>query len=235
MKQYDFQNNEMNQAGADHADPKRTHAYDSKMRKFRNYEEEAKGIATILNINKQMTVLDIGAGTGALTIELAKHCQEITAIDISNPMLQILKQKATESNLTNIRTVNAGFLTFDNNGKQFDRIISSAVLHHLPDFWKVIALRRVHSMLKDDGLFLLSDVVFSFAIDNYKQEMSAFLSDLEDKTDKEFAQDGVLHFKEEFSTFDWLLDSIVEKTGFKIKNKNFRYNAGITYVLERSK
>jgi putative AdoMet-dependent methyltransferase len=235
MKQYDFQYNEMSQAGADHADPKRAHAYDSKMRKFRNYEEEAKGIATILNINKQMTVLDIGAGTGALTIELAKHCQEITAIDISNPMLQILKQKATESNLTNIRTVNAGFLTFDNNGKQFDRIISSAVLHHLPDFWKVIALRRVHSMLKDDGLFLLSDVVFSFAIDNYKQEMSAFLSDLEDKTDKEFAQDGVLHFKEEFSTFDWLLDSIVEKTGFKIKNKNFRYNAGITYVLERSK
>jgi putative AdoMet-dependent methyltransferase len=235
MSNYDFQYNEMNQVGADHADPKRAKEYDSKMSKFRNYEQEAKRIVNLLNINTRMLILDIGAGTGALTIEMAKHCKEITAIDVSKPMLQILQQKATALNLTNVVTVNAGFLTYKNDGKLFDRIISNAVLHHLPDFWKVIALRRIHSMLKDDGLFLLSDIVFSFDIDNYQQEMTVFLTDMENKTDKEFVRDGILHFKEEFSTFDWLLDSIIEKAGFRIKNKNSLSNTQIVYVLEKQK
>ena len=232
---YDFQFDEMHQAGASHADPKRALEYDSKMQKFRNYSQEAKEIARLLNINDQMHVLDMGAGTGALTLELAHVCKEVTAVDVSAQMLNILTAKAHDRNISNINIVNSGFLTYDSKGRKFDRIISNVVLHHLPDFWKCIALRRMHSILQDDGMFLLSDVVFSFPMDDYRSEMNGFLSNLEKQTDAEFVRDGVLHFKEEFSTFDWLLDQMIERAGFRIKEKNRRSSTGIGYVLMKEK
>jgi putative AdoMet-dependent methyltransferase len=63
--------------------------------------------------------------------------------------------------------------------------------------------------------------------------MNTFLSDLENKTDKEFVKDGILHFKEEFSTFDWLLDLMIEKVGFKIREKNRPRSTWVSYVLEK--
>lgn len=233
MKDYDFQYNEMKQAGADHADPVRANVYDSKMQKFRNYSEEAKTIVKSLEITDQHSILDMGAGTGALSLELASYCKEVTAVDVSGQMLDILKKKAAERNITNIRTVKAGFLTYDNSGKLFDRIVSNVAFHHLPDFWKCVALHRIHSMLDKKGLFLLKDVVFSFPIDKYKTEMNAFLSDLEEKTDRDFVKDGVLHFKEEFSTFDWLLDKMIEKVGFKIREKKCPTSTMASYILEK--
>jgi hypothetical protein len=107
------------------------------------------------------------------------------------------------------------------------------VLHHLPDFWKCIALRRIHAMLTENGLFFLNDVVFSFPIDDYKSEMNRFLTNLEEKTDADFVKDGVLHFKEEFSTFDWILDLMIEKAGFAIVKKERRNNTGTAYILEK--
>jgi 2-polyprenyl-3-methyl-5-hydroxy-6-metoxy-1,4-benzoquinol methylase len=231
---YDFQFDEMHQVGADHADPVRANEYDSKMQMFRNYTEEARALVQELNITNQMSILDIGAGTGALSIELAAFCREITAVDISSNMLQILETKASKKGITNIRTSNSGFLTFDSSGKKYDRIISNVVMHHLPDFWKCIALRRVHSMLEDNGLFFLNDVVFSFPIDNYQSEMNTFLIDMEKRTDTEFVKDGILHLKEEFSTFDWLLDLMIEKTGFAIVKKNIRGTTLASYILRKA-
>lgn len=231
---YDFQFDEMHQVGADHADPVRAKEYDSKMQMFRNYAQEARNLVQELNITDKMSILDIGAGTGALAIELAAFCREITAIDISSNMLQILETKASKKGITNIRTCNSGFLTFDRCGKKYDRIISNAVMHHLPDFWKCIALRRVHSMLEDNGLFSLSDVVFSFPIDNYESELDTFLMHMKERTDEEFVKDGVLHLKQEFSTFDWLLDSVIEKTGFAIVKKNIGGTTFVSYILRKA-
>lgn len=231
---YDFQFDEMHQVGADHADPVRAKEYDSKMQMFRNYAQEARALVQELNITDQMSILDLGAGTGALSIELAAFCREVTAVDVSSNMLQILETKAGKRGTTNIRTCNSGFLTFDSTGKKFDRIISNVVMHHLPDFWKCIALRRVHAMLENDGLFFLNDVVFSFPIDTFQSEMEMFLIDMEKRTDAEFVKDGVLHLKEEFSTFDWLLDLMIQKAGFVIVKKNLRGTTLASYILRKA-
>lgn len=230
---YEFQFDEMHQAGADHADPTRASEYDNKMQKFRNYAQEARAIAEALGLTDTMSVLDMGAGTGALSLEFAGMCKEVTAVDVSSVMLQILQTKARERNIYNITTAHAGFLTFDNAGQTYDRIVSNVVLHHLPDFWKCVALRKVHAMLADDGLFFLHDVVFSFQVDDYESEMNLFLANLEQNTDADFVKDGVLHFREEFSTFDWVLDLMLEKTGFRIEEKKVRNSMAIAYVLSK--
>ena len=231
MGKYNFQYDEFRQAGADHSVPERAKAYDSKMQMFRDCKKEAHMLKELLGIRPNHRVMDIGAGTGAQTLELASFCKEIVAVDISSEMLSVLEEKAIDRNISNIKTVKAGFLTLKNEIGSFDYIISNAVLHHLPDFWKLAGLRNIRRYLNKDGLFYLFDVVLSFMPDNYDAEINAFLSRLEDRTDDEFVKDGVLHFKEEFSTYDWIMDLIIERAGFKIKDKIRKDNFQICYIL----
>ena len=231
MRNYNFQYDEFKQAGADHSVVERAKVYDSKMEMFRNYKKEASMLQELLGIQPNHRFLDIGAGTGALTLELSSFCREIVSIDVSTEMLSILEKKVVNRNISNIKTVKSGFLTFQSELMSFDYIISNAVLHHLPDFWKLVALQNVRKYLNRDGIFYLSDVVLSFIPDDYEDEINSFLSKLENQTDNEFVKDGILHFKEEFSTYDWILDSIIERAGFRIKDKIRKDNFHISYVL----
>jgi 2-polyprenyl-3-methyl-5-hydroxy-6-metoxy-1,4-benzoquinol methylase len=54
-------------------------------------------------------VLDLGCGTGLLTIPLAKIAKSVTALDISTEMLHRLRAKAEISNLHNIKYVNSSW------------------------------------------------------------------------------------------------------------------------------
>lgn len=50
-------------------------------------------------------VLEIGAGTGIFTLEIARNCAEVLAVDISGNMLEQLKRKAEKEGIGNIRVV----------------------------------------------------------------------------------------------------------------------------------
>lgn len=58
-------------------------------------------------INKEDTVLDLGCGNGIITIPIAKEVKSVTAIDLSDKMLEILDKKAKEENINNIKTMKA--------------------------------------------------------------------------------------------------------------------------------
>lgn len=53
------------------------------------------------------TLLDIGAGMGNYSIELARHCSSVTALDMNNDCLNALKYRASQCSLSNIRCINA--------------------------------------------------------------------------------------------------------------------------------
>src|SRR5512141_2394981 len=61
-------------------------------------------------------VLEIGAGTGIFTRAIARRCREVTAVDISASMLEILKGKAAGEGLGNIRTIAGNAETMDLGG-----------------------------------------------------------------------------------------------------------------------
>jgi len=58
-------------------------------------------------IQGSKSLLDIGAGCGALTIPLAQEIDNVTALEPSKPMMNIMKKEALKIGLHNINFVNA--------------------------------------------------------------------------------------------------------------------------------
>ena len=78
---------------------------------------------------------------------------------------------------------------------------------------------------------MLRDVVFSFEPDDYRAQMGGMLDMLAEQTGPELVDDGILHFREEYSTFDWILDRIIERTGFAIADKTVASPTMVEYIL----
>ena len=77
-------------------------------------------------------------------------------------MLEFARGKAQASGLDNIRFCQGGFLGCHEDKPPVDAVVTQFAMHHLPDFWKEAALRRIAKMLKPNGKLFLNDVIFSF-------------------------------------------------------------------------
>jgi len=77
---------------------------DSKLGERRNTQVD--WIKSRLNISPKCTILDIGAGTGALAIPLAKMVSHVTAIEPSDEMRSWLKTNIEDEKITNIGVIN---------------------------------------------------------------------------------------------------------------------------------
>lgn len=163
------------QVGTNYQDISNVQAYDQQMAKFRDVKKEAKDIIEAISLGREHSLLEIGTGTGNFAIEAAKHCNEIYAIDVSSAMIAYAKQKAQINGISNISFFQAGFLNYEHNGSPLDMIVSNLALHHLPDFWKMIALERIYNMLKLGGTFYLGDVVFSFPVEEYDNKINTWI------------------------------------------------------------
>lgn len=97
-------------------------------------------------------VLDIGCGTGALTILLKQlHPDtDVVGLDPDPKALEIARRKANRAGLS-IEFV-AGFGNrLDYADASFDRVFSSLMLHHLDHDAKLATLREVKRVLKPAG------------------------------------------------------------------------------------
>ncbi len=153
-----WQYNEMTQVGVDFSDIKEIRTYDEKMQKLRDIKKENEEILGYLNASKNHIIVEFGTGTGEFAVEASQHCSKIYAIDISSSMIEFVRKKAEMKGRKNIEYHNAGFLTYEHIGEPVDGVVSQLALHHLPDFWKSIALRRIYKMLKVNGKFFLKDI-----------------------------------------------------------------------------
>lgn len=75
-------------------------------------------------IFKDKNILDVGCGCGMYTIRLALEGRRVTALDISEEMLAILKSDAEKMRLTNLEYVNSGWLDFQEN-QSYDLLFCS--------------------------------------------------------------------------------------------------------------
>ena len=165
MKRMCWEWNEFQQIGTDYASVDEVAAYDSRMRMMRDVDAENRAILKLLNLPENGSVLEIGTGTGAFLRAAAKVCGSCVGLDVSPVMLEYAERRAREENLLNIRFVQGGFLSGEYPENGFDGVVSGLALHHLPDLWKAVALRRIRSALilesVPDSVRMASIVSFS--------------------------------------------------------------------------
>ena len=179
-------------------------------------------LLTTLGLSAESVVVDIGAGTGQFAIAAAAVAARIVAVDVSPVMLERLRAKVADQGLSNIEIVNAGFLTYEHHGEPADFVYSRWALHHLPDFWKAVALHRLHGVLRPGGVLRLSDVVYSFEPAAAEERIEAWCSTLPPGPEGEWNREDLEeHVRDEHSTFTWLLEPMIERAGFTIEGAEY--------------
>jgi demethylmenaquinone methyltransferase/2-methoxy-6-polyprenyl-1,4-benzoquinol methylase len=106
-------------------------------------------------------VLDIGCGTGALTLRAALAGAKVKGIDINAEMLDILKKRGQEMELTEqIEPVEMGVAELGlEKDEQYDVVMSGLCFSELSSDELRYTLKETERILKPKGLLLLADEV----------------------------------------------------------------------------
>lgn len=208
---------ELSHAGIEHLDAAYVAAYERKA----GYDP-AEEVARLrkLGLDQTSTLVDLGAGTGALGLAAAPFCRRVVAVDISAPMLAALDALVKQRRIANLECIRAGFLTYVHRGEPADFVCSRHALHHLPDFWKAIALARVAAILRPGGVFHLRDLTYSFHPLQTDRVIEAWLGGASKRPDVGWTRTELeAHVRDEHSTFTWLLEPMLERVGLKIQER----------------
>ncbi len=202
-------------AGPEHLDAAYVAGYDRKARVDPTDDLEelrARGLGPT------STLIDFGAGTGTFAIAAASICERVIAVDVSPAMIEALETKVRERGATNVECVRAGFLSYEHAGPPVDVVYTRNALHHLPDLWKGIALARIAAVLEPGGILRLRDLVFSFDLAEAGARIDEWLDTAAvGQPDEGWTREELqTHLREEYSTYSWLLEPMLERAGFEI-------------------
>jgi ubiquinone/menaquinone biosynthesis C-methylase UbiE len=207
---------ELAHAGDEHLDPEYVLGYD---RKAGADPTEDVALFRDLGLKETHTLVDLGAGTGTLALAVAPLCRRVVAVDVSGAMLAILKEKTERLGIKNIECVQGGFLTYEHRGEPADFVYSKNALHHLPDFFKALALERIASILRPGGSLRLHDLVFSFDPLEAEHIIEAWLASAVEQPERGWTRPEIeKDVREEHITFSWLLEPMLERAGFAIQD-----------------
>lgn len=105
-------------------------------------------VLPLLQLDQKQHWLDFGAGTGVLTVPLAAHVGQVTALDTSASMLAKLSAK----NIANITPLQHDI--FCGLEQRYAGVISSMALHHVADIPKLLSCLQ-QSLLENGQLALI--------------------------------------------------------------------------------
>lgn len=107
----------------------------------------------MLPIKKADNLLDVGAGTGYLAIPAAKLVEgSVYALDLDSKMLEIIKAKAKDENLTNVQAIKGNIDDIPLPDDSIDIVMASLVLHEVNPLPQ--SLQQIKQVLKQDGYFV---------------------------------------------------------------------------------
>lgn len=106
-----------------------------------------------VELNEQMHVMDFGAGTGLITSQVAPYVNKITAVDISQSMLEqlIAKQELKDKVQALCQDI-----TSEPTGIEYDLIMSAMAMHHVEDTDNMVKQFAAH--LKSGAKVALADL-----------------------------------------------------------------------------
>lgn len=122
--------------------------------------ERAKLIAIEMlenvDIDSKKSGLEFGCGTGLISFNLSDKLDEITLIDTSKGMIDVLKEKIEKSDVKNMLPIQGDIDDLLTRSEKYDFIYTSMVLHHIDDANGTI--EKLISLLNNNGILCVVDL-----------------------------------------------------------------------------
>jgi ubiquinone/menaquinone biosynthesis C-methylase UbiE len=116
----------------------------------------ARAIEKAVNLTPRMSAVDVGGGTGRLSILLAGRVGSVVVTDPSAGMVQVARERIEAAGRSDrLRAVQAD-LTRDRLDGAYDVVWSSMALHHVQDLDGL--LRSLAGLLVDGGRLAIADL-----------------------------------------------------------------------------
>jgi ubiquinone/menaquinone biosynthesis C-methylase UbiE len=175
-----------------------------------------------LPVTSGTVLVDLGTGTGSLPVRAALRGAEAHAVDVSENMIGFARRHA-EANGVTLHHHHAGFLTYEHETPAaVDVVTTRSALHQLPDTWKQVALNNIAATLKPGGTFYLWDVMWSFDAPETADQLPAWVAAVAKPPGEGFTKESFeTHVREEYSTFNWVLEGMIERAGMTVVEANF--------------
>tara|TARA_B100001750_G_C15435881_1_gene560885 strand:- start:176 stop:802 length:627 start_codon:yes stop_codon:yes gene_type:complete len=112
-----------------------------------------KNLEKVFKDNRQesLSILELGCGTGNDAIWFAKKGFDVTAVDISERVINLAKEKS--KGISNIDYIIDDIFSFSTE-KKFDIIYDRECIHNNQDELKVL-FKKLNKILKDDGKIII--------------------------------------------------------------------------------
>lgn len=166
---------------------------------FEKYEEILDNVV----VKSKDKVIEFGVGTGNLTKKLLDKGLTVYAIEPSNTMREITKEK-----LPNVTVIDGDFLQVPTSIMEVDTIVSTYAFHHLTDSEKETAIKLYKQILNQNGQIIFADTVF--------EDIEA-----KERIIKKAENDGYINLlkdlKTEYYTTIPILREIFNNNGFEVK------------------
>lgn len=133
----------------------RVEGYDAHMLNLEGCKEGYVKMAEILPQGAN-DILDLGCGTGLELDEIFKTRPfiNVTGVDLTQAMLDKLKEKHPKKNLT---LINASYFDYDFGTEKYDAVISFQTMHHFSHDDKIKLYSKICSALKPRGQYIECD------------------------------------------------------------------------------
>jgi ubiquinone/menaquinone biosynthesis C-methylase UbiE len=121
-------------------------------------------LLSLVEPRRDDVVVDVGAGTGLLSLALAPSVKKVWAVDISPAMTEYLRVKAASAELRNVESTTATAISLPLVDGAVSVVVSNYCFHHLRDEDKERALAEAFRVLRPGGRLVLGDMMFRVQI-----------------------------------------------------------------------
>ncbi len=115
----------------------------------------AEAIRRVVPLDRTMSALDYGAGTGLLTFSLIDSLGSVLAVDTSAEMLEKLEAKRGDRE-TRIGTRRLNLVDTSIDDRTFDLIVTAMTLHHVEDVESLLS--KLYHLLNPGGYIAVADL-----------------------------------------------------------------------------
>ena len=134
----------------------RAREWDKNPMHWERSEAIAKAFLKLVPVKPEMKALEYGAGTGILSFLLAGNFSEITLMDNSTQMVQVMSEKVHKSEFKHFNPLLFDLEHTPYEGSNFDCILSQMVLHHVGNIPNI--LQKFYLMLNIGGYLAIADL-----------------------------------------------------------------------------